>query len=421
MAESTRTRVRGDTPRHRKLDRAFARALAIALFLHVPLVPSRVFDWVRFAFSHDVGDYDAADASAVVPIDLDLLAREPVAEPPAPAAPPPPAPPPASSGDTPVDAGAPRPRTPPPPDGGAPPADGGGATDGGAPAPVEDPMAAAGAAGKIAAKDPNVQLLLSGRALRKHPLGAFFSRVLLAIPEWRQFFQETPLDPIRDFDHLLITAPQLRSDSSKMVAILATAAPAEQIHEAVDQVVHRANGVWLEDAPVTAARAKVGGAPRLFALLPQKKLMVILPGDAMDQLERLKKAKPFRNSAEGLVVSLLTPARPFGAFFPLPQSLKWMRIAVIPTADGGVDLAIDAGDQSWQDAERHAEQMTRDLERRRKVDVLGLTSVEILDPVTFESSGETIRARTHVSRGKLGQIMAYVEGMVQQRYDAGRR
>jgi hypothetical protein len=421
VAESTRTRVRGDTPRHRKLDRAFARALAIALFLHVPLVPSRVFDWVRFAFSHDVGDYDAADASAVVPIDLDLLAREPVAEPPAPAAPPPPAPPPASSGDTPVDAGAPRPRTPPPPDGGAPPADGGGATDGGAPAPVEDPMAAAGAAGKIAAKDPNVQLLLSGRALRKHPLGAFFSRVLLAIPEWRQFFQETPLDPIRDFDHLLITAPQLRSDSSKMVAILATAAPAEQIHEAVDQVVHRANGVWLEDAPVTAARAKVGGAPRLFALLPQKKLMVILPGDAMDQLERLKKAKPFRNSAEGLVVSLLTPARPFGAFFPLPQSLKWMRIAVIPTADGGVDLAIDAGDQSWQDAERHAEQMTRDLERRRKVDVLGLTSVEILDPVTFESSGETIRARTHVSRGKLGQIMAYVEGMVQQRYDAGRR
>jgi hypothetical protein len=387
--------------------------VVLAFLLHAPLVPSRLFDWARLAlFSHG-GDYDDADAAVVVPIDLDLLARDPVAEPPAPTPAAVPAPDPsAPPGDRP-DAGAPRPRpapssTPsaPPPDAGPPP-----------PAPVQDPTSAAGGAGKIAAKDANVQLLLSGRALRKHPLGSFFSRVLLMVPEWHQFFADTPVDPIRDFDHLLITAPRLKGDSGKMVAILAHNLPEDAIHAAVGAVIHRTGGVWLEDAPVTAARARIAGAPRIVALLPQKRLLVILPGDAQDQLEKLKKAKGFRNSAEGLVVSLLTPARPFKEFFPMPDSLAWMRIALTPTPDGGLDLAIDAGDASAEEAPRHAEQLTRELDRRRRVDVLGLTTVEILGPVTFTAEGKEIRARTHVTAGQLGQIMAYVETQARARWE----
>jgi hypothetical protein len=400
-------------------DRAFRRALTIAMLLHLPLVPTRIFDWVRLAFSH-AGDYDDADAQAIVPIDLDLLAKDPVAEP-APAAPPPPAPAPPSTGDAPVDAGAPKPR----PDAGTLPADGGAphpaeapAPDAGppGPAPVRDPMSAAGGAGKIAAKDPNVQLLLSGRALRKHQLGPWLSRLLSMIPDWKNFFGETPIDPVRDLDHLLITAPRLRGDSGKMVAIMAVNVPNEQIHEAVDQVIHRANGVWIEDAPVPAARARIGGAPRVFAMVPQKKLLVVLPGDATDQLERLKQAKPFRNSTEAVVVSLLTPARPFRDFFPLPDTLKWMRLAVIPTADGGVDLAIEAGDRSAEDAAEHAKALTEAVERRRKIDVLGLTSVEIVDAITFVGAGDTIRARTHVSNGQVRQIMGYVEQRARERF-----
>ncbi|APR77334.1 Hypothetical protein A7982_02681 [Minicystis rosea] len=417
------------------LNHAFVRAIAVAALLHLPLFPSRVFDWVRLAFSKP-GDYDDADAQAVVPVDLDLLSTEPVAEPPAPA-PPAPAPPPvpaAGPGDEAPDAGAPRARPDagaPPPDGGAPPPDAGAPRPApsvtpkpagpATPAPVRDPMAAAGSAGKIAAKDPNVQFLLSGRAMRKHALGAFFSRILLMVPEWHQFFQDTPVDPIRDFDHLLITAPRLRGDSGKMVAIMETNISGDAIHAAVGQVIHQTNGVWIEDAPVTAARAKVGGAHRIFALLPEKRLLVILPGDASDQLEKLKQAKGFRNSAEAIVVSVLTPARPFGTFFPLPESLKWMRLSVIPTTDGGVDLAIDAGDRSAELAVKDAEAMTKELERRRKIDVLGLTSVEILSAFTFTADGETIRGRTHVTSVQLRQIMAFVETQAQQRWGAAPR
>jgi hypothetical protein len=388
----------------------FRRALVIAALLHLPLVPSRLLDWIRVSLFHDLSDYDDADAGAIIPIDTDLLLHEPVVEPPAPPPPPPaPAPPPPGPGTEVVDAGPPPKRVPP----ATPPVDAGPAP----PAPVRDPLAVAGAAGKIAGKDANVQVLVSGRVLRKHELGPWLSHLLLSIPEWHQFFQDSPIDPIRDINHLLITAPRLRGDAAKMVVLLDLDVPAEPLREAVDAIVHRSNGVWLEDAPVTAARARVLGAPRIFAMVPQKHLLAILPGDAADLLPQLKQWKRFPNSTEGVVISLVTPSRPFSGFFPLPETLKWLRLAVTPTADGGVDLAVDAADRSPEEAARHAEALSKEVELRRKLDVLGFT-VEIIGPVAFETSGDTIRARTHVSRAQVGRITGFVDGKIAEAYGA---
>src|SRR5262249_27004540 len=148
-----------------RLERAFQRALAVALVLHLPFVPTRLFDWMHLS----LGDYDDQDAQAIIPVELDLLARdpEPVAPP---TAEPPPAAPPSPTGDGPPDAAPP---APPPPQN--PPAE----TPDAGPRPIAEPVGAAGGVGKIAAKDPNVQILLSGSALRRHELGAWAGRMLL--------------------------------------------------------------------------------------------------------------------------------------------------------------------------------------------------------------------------------------------------
>ncbi len=52
--------------------------------------------------------------------------------------------------------------------------------------------------------------MIAGNVIRKHQLGASFARILVLIPEWHQFFADSPIDPIRDLNHLLITAPRLR-------------------------------------------------------------------------------------------------------------------------------------------------------------------------------------------------------------------
>jgi len=409
VVQARRARGSGDTV----ANRPFVLALTVALLLHLPLVPTRFFEWARLALFGSVADYDDADAGAIIPIDLDLQAEPVPTAAPEPPPLPPPAPKPGVDGTP--DAGAPHdggvPRHPDPPPEPPPVVDAG-------PAPLPDPVGAAGGAGTIAAKDPNVQMLFNGNVLRRYPLGAWAARLLVNVPEWREFFEGTPVDPIRDLNHLLITAPRFRGDTSNLVAVMELAISPDLTREAVDSLLHRTEGVWLEDVPVPTARARVLGAVRLFALVPQRRLLVVLPGKGMDQLSRLKQSKGFKNSAEGVVVSMVTPSRPFRGFFPLPETLEWLRLALTPTADGGADLAIDAGDRSAEDARLHAPVLTREIEARRTVSLLGF-SIAIVDPVTFTAVGKVIRARSHVTPQQLQAIMSWVENGARALYDGG--
>jgi hypothetical protein len=269
-----------------------------------------------FSLQGELADYDAGET--IVPIDLDLLADDPSAVASAPSA---------NGAEVPSGAGAPAPTTPPPavpppapsasaapkaPDAGAPdagrkppgdagPDASGKGGDGDDQPKLRDPLNVAGAPGKLASKDPNVQVLIAGDRLRSHALGEWFGRILTSIPQWQSFFRNTNVDPIRDIDHLLIAGPQLR-DSSKVVAVMDYRAPTEVMRAAIDVLVERTNGSWIEDAPVPAARATADRNPRLFAMVPDRRLLVVLPADEEDQLSKLKAMKSFNKSSQAGIV-----------------------------------------------------------------------------------------------------------------------
>ncbi len=410
--------------------RAFAIAVTVAFILHLPLLPSNLGAWLQRVLQGSATDYDDHDAAAIIPIDLDLMNEEPSptaagTPPPPPAGEPPPAPAaPTADGTTIVDAGAPRAT---PVDAGAadaatdaeaprkprPPSDAGIADDAGpiadaGPPSMRDPIAAAGGAGKISAKDPNVQVLIAGNVIRKHQLGAAFARILVLIPEWHQFFADSPIDPIRDLNHLLITAPRFRGDTSKVVAVMDFNVPEAKIKAAVDLVVNNVNGEWLDDAPVPTAHARVAGGDRLFALVPSKRLLVVLPFEAKDQLEGLKKSKGFPNSKVGIAISMVSPARPFRGLFALPDTLKWLRIAVTPTADGGADVALEGGDASEKDAQKHAPEITKAFDQVRVVSLV-ITTLELVDHTEFVAEGASIKAQVHVSEAQLKRFVGMAE------------
>jgi hypothetical protein len=404
--------------------RAFAIAVTVAFILHLPLLPSNLGAWLQRVLQGSATDYDDHDASAIIPIDLDLMNDEPSpsAASTAPPPPPSPTPPPAPTGDgtTIVDAGAPDAEAPkkkrPPSDAGvagdAGTSDDAGISDAGAvdagPPSVRDPIAAAGGAGKISAKDPNVQVLIAGNVIRKHQLGAAFARILVLIPEWHQFFADSPIDPIRDLNHLLITAPRFRGDTSKVVAVMDFNVPEARVKSAVDLIVNNVNGTWLDDTPVPTARANVGGGDRLFALVPGKKLLVVLPFEAKDQLEGLKKSKGFPNSRVGIAISMVSPARPFKGLFALPDTLKWLRVAVTPTADGGADVALEGGDASEKDAQKHAPEITKAFDQVRVVSLV-ITTLELVDHAEFVAEGSSIKAQVHVSDTQLKRVVGMAE------------
>ncbi|HVK64426.1 MAG TPA: hypothetical protein VM694_08130, partial [Polyangium sp.] len=350
--------------------RAFVVALTIALLLHLPLLPTRLFAWLSVLFGDPIEMVDM-EGEVVIPIDLDLVPGEtrasasapdpgptaaesdPAAEPtkqaeikpkkkaePADAGPDAEAPdagPDAETEDAgvndagPEDAGV---ADAAPldtdggtqaPDAGAPVAelpDAGADADADAVAKVEldagpdaggpklkDPLAAAGSAADIASKNPNVQVLIAGDRIRKHELGTWFSRILVGIPQWQSFFKDTPIDPIRDLDHLLIAGPQFR-DSRKVVAVMDFNVPEPKIRAAIEAIVKRSDppGRWLEDAPVPAAIAKADKGERIFALVPGKRILVVLPADAKGELAKVKSTKGFNTSSGvGIALSLATP------------------------------------------------------------------------------------------------------------------
>lgn len=280
--------------------------------------------------------------------------------------------------------------------------------DGGAPV-VRDPLSQAGSPSQLAGKDPNIQILIAGDRLRTHPLSEAFGKVLRAIPEWKDFFGTTNIDPIKDFDHMLLAGPKFKDDSSKVVAIMDYNRPDGEMKSAVNQIVTNAKGEWLKDAPVQAAQAKTNKADRIFALLPEKNLIVVLPAKEKDQLKKLKSLKSFNKSSPvGIALSMVNPARPFSKIFKLPDSLKWLRLALIPTSDGGADVTIETLDSAASDdVKTHAKDLTTayDLARATARIEVATMQIEFLPKAVFVADGNLIRTSTHFTRSQLMAII----------------
>lgn len=280
---------------------------------------------------------------------------------------------------------------------------------------ASDPSAVAGAPSSLVGKDPNVKILISGERLRKFELGAMFGEVLSGIPQWQTFIGTSGIDPVKDINNMLIGGPQLR-DSRKVVVVLDMSVSEQKTRETVNGIIKRSNppGKWLEGTPVPAATGQAAGGERIFAMVPGKRMIVVLPADAKDQLPKVKAIKPFDKSSKvGIALYMVSPANAFrGLPFAIPNTLKWMRINVIPTADSGVDVVLEAQDKDEALAREHAVQLEAIIEANRKDPVLHI--YEILPHTPFVTVGSLIRAETHVSREKLVFIMGMAKNFIKQ-------
>ena len=286
---------------------------------------------------------------------------------------------------------------------------------------VKEPLSQAGGPSQLAGKDPNVQILIAGDRIRSHALGRGFGRILRSIPEWKGFFQDTNIDPINDLDHMLLAGPRFKGDSSQVVAVMDYNRSDKDIRDAVDGIVTRANGTWIKDAPVPAARAKADKAERIFALVPEKNLLVILPGKEEAQLKKLKALKSFsKSSPVAIVISMVTPSRPFKGILPLPESFKWLRMGVTPTKEGAT-VSLEAADASPEEARRHAQDMTAAVELLRgqlRFDnplPFGPRTIEAFEKIEFVADGNLVRAEVKLSMAQLTAIMALAERSFQDR------
>jgi hypothetical protein len=415
---------------HRDTTRlAFRVLLVLSLVLHLPLTPlSGLFGLWR---ALDAGA--PADIQEITGIPVDLLEEEEgIAAPPVSEPPPEPllAPPEPAAPEK--DPEAPRPDQ----DAGAPdagpedgPEDAGpedaGPEDAGAQdsdAGLADPIALKGAVRDLSDPNLNVELRVYTSRVRKQPLGPRVGRLLGSIYQWRDFFGPANIDPIQDVDQILVLGPQLR-DSSQVLAALRLKLPEARIREALDHLVRAdtKTGHWVEGAPIPLAVAQADRAPRVFAMAGSG-VVVVVPPKLQDEVARKAKllVRTLRDTAgvEVLRAKVRDPANALRGVFVAPPSIKVAKVYVLPTADGGAEVLIEAEDENPEAAEQSAEYLQRQVTAATELDLgglgalVGLGKTRFVDVVSFTAKENTIVGRIVINRKQLEMALDMVEAYI---------
>jgi len=423
----------------------FAKLLVVSVLLHVPLTPWAALVGLLSLWSPPA---ESVDAPPITGIPIDLIEDEP---------PPASAPEPAAAVAEPASAGEPvvikKPRKKPDPakivDAGAPdaevadadvdaaadagladagklsndagladagavsdakdaaPADAGPSTTDAGAKPLSDPSVVAGVK-RVADPNANVRITLYTERIRANPLGKQMGALLGSLYQWRDFFGPAGIDPIKDIDQIYIVGPQLRN-SSNVVAILRHHLPAAKMHAALDLLVRAdKQGEWL-DASVPVASAHADGAERRF-VVANAQTVVVTPPSAYAAAAAAGKQLTLRPSkgSEAALIYLATPSRAFlGLPIKVPESIKWARVRITPTPEGGATAEVEAEDENADTAREDAAYLTRTTNALSQLNLgflgslLGQSSHRFIEHVGFTSEGKMIHGSASVTADQL--------------------
>lgn len=304
--------------------------------------------------------------------------------------------------------------------------DAGGPTDAGVAdagsRPLSDPTVVAGVQ-RVADPNANVRITLYTEKIRSNPLGARVGPLLGSLYQWRDFFGPAGVDPIRDIDQIYIVGPQLR-DSSNVVAILRHHLSQARMHAAIDRIVaaDKLGGEWL-DAGVPVASAHADGAERRFVLANANTVVVTPPSAyaatvAAGKLLHLTPTK----GPEAALIYLATPWRAFiGLPIKVPESIRWARIRITPSADGGASAEIEAEDENPEKASEDAAYLTRSADALSQLNLgflgslLGQQTHRFIEHIGFSSEGKMIRGTALVTADQLSSAIDFAAAFMADR------
>jgi hypothetical protein len=199
-------------------------------------------------------------------------------------------------------------------------------------------------------------------------------------------------------------------DSSNVVAILKHHLSATKMHAALDLLVRadKAGGEWL-DAGVPVASAHADGSERRFVLANSETVVVTPPSAYASTVAAGKSLHlPASKGPEAAMIYLATPWRAFLGFpIKVPESIKWARVRITPTADGGASAEIEAEDADATQAGEDAAYLTRTADALSQLNLgflgslLGQQSHRFIERVSFSSEGNMIHGSASITAAQL--------------------
>ena len=251
------------------------------------------------------------------------------------------------------------------------------ATDAEAPRGVRDPVAIAAKESKVVDSNAVIQITVYAENFRAHPLGPRMGRLLANLPQWQDFFGPAGLDPVANIDRIMMVGPDL-ADSSGLAVLIQHRLEPGRIRGAVDSLVQRSRGSWLNGS-VPAALARADRAERVL-VMPSRSMVVVAPLSARDSALSFPATArvPPPEGDEALYGALKAPGyalEKHGVPVRLPDSVESVRFWVRPLADGGAEGRFVAQDRSAEDAQRTMESLRSQTETlRAATGLMGLGS-----------------------------------------------
>jgi hypothetical protein len=206
-----------------------------------------------------------------------------------------------------------------------------------------------GKASSVVKDQAYVSITLHADRIRDHAVGKRIAVLLPSLPQWNDFFPDASLNPVRDFDHVVVVGPSF-SNSANVVALLQYNTEPQRVRSAIDKLVER-GGSWLPGTKVPAAIAHADRAQRVF-VMASPGLVVVVPPDKKDEILRAKALSiPKARGSEAMVATLVHPWKPLERYnIEIPKSVKEAKIRLTPLPAGEVKVELQAEDESPEQA-----------------------------------------------------------------------
>jgi hypothetical protein len=270
---------------------------------------------------------------------------------------------------------------------------------------------------------PAVTMGLWFGSLRDNPLGKQLTELAACDREWKRFLDQG-IDPLNDFEGVLVVGPGLM-DSNQLTAAVRHNLSAERVHGVMQTLVEESgdNGRWLAS---DVASARLGRNQRV--LLPQQKdLFFVTPSKGWEALHRVK--EPLRvPSAEGRTASLVlvNPNRVLERVgLTLPKRISEMRLEAFANADQSVDLKVELEATSAEAAKQEASRVSAQMHdffadawtaasalRALSGSNAGETHLEVPPHLDLEVDDRTLTGMLHLTQGQTRATLRLLSSFV---------
>ncbi|MDB4944145.1 MAG: hypothetical protein JWP97_3679 [Labilithrix sp.] len=274
-----------------------------------------------------------------------------------------------------------------------------------------DPGAIIGLPGLISAGTVNVTLVVNIAVIRTNPVGARMGPLLYGIPQWNDFMKgsQATIDPIKDTDWILVYGPSL-IHTERDAVIVHYAIADDVVDNAVESIAKRYERGGAYDVGVPGVKASLGhadNAERVF-LRGQPHVLTIVPKDKATDFAKLMKRssiQPKVRPGEAMRLIVKDPWKQISIpGLKFNESLKELRLWIIPRADGGADVNVEGDCTDEQSAADAADALT-DLIRRNNSLMIRAATRGLLNAAKVEASGTHITSKVTASQEQLEALL----------------